>query len=739
MADIAERVDTSDLGQLAKLHETVQHIEGLCSELSDQVGSVFVPLCKLIAQVDEDIILESCSDPHGSLNAMCKTIKELGQLTLDQQTQSDVELLTRVLAELEEATGQKGQASSALTGEEQAGSQAPQPQAFSDDDEADVEIEYVQQPLQISDQELEYVQSFMTECQEHLENVETLLLTIEQTPDDLEQLNELFRPFHTIKGMAGFLNLTDIGALTHEAENLLDLSRKGKLRLSPAIIDVIFETVDVLKVQIGAIGEYLVEPNGQVIPQPDITELLRRVRAASTGKTVLPTLMPKLDGDGTKPIGEILVEDGRATPEAVEFALRKQATDDRPVGQILTDMGAVKTRDVSKALRKQKAVQETIRVDTAKLDGLVNMTGELVIAQSQVSQNEAVHQDARLVALTEQLFKITRDVQEIAMSLRMVPIAQTFHKMSRVARDIARKADKKIEFVIEGEDTELDKNVIQEIADPLMHMVRNSVDHGIETPDKRTQLGKPATGIVKLKAYHQGGSIMIEVTDDGAGLDRDKLLKKAIEKDMVSPDAQLNDQQVYQFIMVAGFSTAEKITDISGRGVGMDVVRRNIENLRGKIEIRSAVNEGSTFVIRLPLTLAVIDGMIIRSGSRRFILPTLNIVQSLLPEPDQLSTVQGKGRILNLRGELYTLISLAEVFGISDGATDPTKGMVVIVQAETQKIGIVLDEILDQQQVVIKSLGERFGKAKGVSGAAILGDGTVGLIIDPNALIDYQD
>jgi two-component system, chemotaxis family, sensor kinase CheA len=270
-------------------------------------------------------------------------------------------------------------------------------------------------------------------------------------------------------------------------------------------------------------------------------------------------------------------------------------------------------------------------------------------------------------------------------------------------------------------------------------MIRNSVDHGVEMPEDRIKAGKPETGTVKLRAYHQAGNIVIEIIDDGKGLDREVLVRKAIEKGVINPDAQLTEQQAFNLIMAPGFSTAEKVTDISGRGVGMDVVKKNIDKLRGKVEIRSTKGVGTTFTIRLPLTLAVIDGMIIRIGSQKFVLPTLSIVQSLSPTPDQIKTVQGRNQILNLRGEIYPLINLGRIFNLPDAAQDATQGMVVIAQAEDQQVGLILDELLGQQQVVIKSLGDRFKRISGITGGAILGDGTIGLILEPAGLLEvYQ-
>jgi len=746
--DIAAKVDPTDLCQLAKMHECAQQIEKQCANLPETIDSLLLTICQWIAQSSENIILEEIADTQACLNQMRSVIKRLAEMQLDADCWADVDVLQELAGQLKgEDRGPKQQADepspaeepsqadtqSKPTEQQPAGEEPPPAQA------AGLEpVDYTSEPLLISDEELEYVKSFVDESQEHLEGIETSLLSVEQSPDDLDQINELFRLFHTIKGAAGFLNLKDVNMLTHMVESLLDLARKGKLRLTPAMIDVIFEALDVLKVQIKEISEYIAKPTGQAVPQPPIASLLERIHDVANGKPNEPPPGEKPQGQARQPIGEILVDEGRATPELVEFALQKQREGEtKPIGELMTSMGAVKARDVDQALRKQKGIQATaIRVDTGKLDNLISTVGELVIAQSQVAQNEDIKPASKLGTLVEQVSKITREVQEISMSLRMVPIASTFQKMGRIARDIARKRNKQIDFVTDGEETELDKNIIQEISDPLMHMVRNAVDHGIESPDVRVQKGKPAKGTVKLNAFHQGGSIIIEVSDDGKGLDKDVLIQKGIEKGLIEPNAQLSDEQIYQLIMTPGFSTAESVTDVSGRGVGMDVVKRNIDKLRGKIEIQSVKDQGSTFTIRLPLTLAVIDAMIVRAGERKFIIPTLLIHQALVPTPQQIHTIQGKGKIINLRGQLHPVIALADAFGIAGAAKDPTQGIVVIVQAEDKKIGIVLDELLGQQQVVIKSLGHVFHKLRSISGGAILADGTVGLILEPAGLLD---
>lgn len=595
---------------------------------------------------------------------------------------------------------------------------------------------YVSEPLMLDLNEAEHLEGFLDEAAEHMDAIETGLLEVEADPTDTGKINELFRPFHTIKGIAGFLNLRDINRLTHEIETILDLGRKNELKITAATVDLILQSVDVLKAQLAAIRAYLAAPTGGPCPQPAVAEIMTRLRQAArpgSGGNDAAAPRPKL--------GQILVAEGAVAESDVQSALNDQKGapgSPRKLGEILVERGAAAPGEVEKALVQQAAgaplADTSIRVDTAKLDLLVDAVGELVIAQSMVSMTEAVTQNEKLHRNVSQVTKIVRDVQETAMAMRMVPIGQTFQKMRRVVRDVSRKAGKQVELTIAGEDTELDKNVIQQMSDPLVHMVRNAVDHGIESPEGRRQAGKPEVGQVFLNAYHQGDSIVIEIRDDGRGLDRDKLIAKGIERGLITPDDQLSDQQVYAMILQSGFSTAEQVTDISGRGVGMDVVRRNVEQLRGKIEIQSEKGRGSTFLIRLPLTLAIIDGMLVKVGEERMIIPTILIEQSLRPERKQITSVQRRGAMLQVRGELCPLVQLAALFGAGE-AIDPCEHLVVLVQCEGQKVALVVSELIGQQQVVIKTLGQRFKHVRGVSGAAILGDGRVGVILEPTGVL----
>ena len=377
-----------------------------------------------------------------------------------------------------------------------------------------------------------------------------------------------------------------------------------------------------------------------------------------------------------------------------------------------------------------------VKLDTRKLDALVDLMGELVIAQSMVVQHPVVQaqEDRDLERHLRQLSRITTDLQHNAMSLRMVPIRSVFQKMTRLVRDLATAQHKQVQLHLSGEDTELDRNIVEELADPLLHMMRNAVDHGIESPADRTAQGKTAQGNIHLHAAHQGGGILIRMRDDGKGLDSQKILAKALQRGLVPADSAPSEKDIYNLIFLPGFSTADTITDISGRGVGMDVVRGSINRLRGRIDIESVPGEGTTFNIFLPLTLAIIDGMLVGVGSERFILPTLTIRESLRPQPGMVFTVQGKGEVISVRGKLIPLVRLSDKLGIGGAASDPCEGIVMVVDSGARHRALLVDSLLGKQEVVIKSLGETFKHHKGMSGAAILGDGRVALIIDPDAV-----
>ena len=520
-------------------------------------------------------------------------------------------------------------------------------------------------------------------------------------------IDVIYRTFHTINGNAGMFGFSEIRSIAGFAEAIVEKIRTEDTIIPRQTVEIIREAAEEIKGFIDA----------------------REVGSPGEGE---------VEGETFKRLGEILVEMGELTNEQLEQALKGQ---DKPLGEILLKEGLVGEQKIEKALEKQKALSSSshaaIRVDTAKLDSLVNMVGELVITQTMLNHNDSIKslRDNNLSKIISQLDKITREVQDNVMSIRMLPVKATFQKLIRLARDISKKGGKSVNVRVEGEETELDKTVIDEIGDPLVHIVRNAIDHGIEMPDERKRDGKDSAGLLELRAFHQGGNIVIEIRDDGKGLDKDAIIKKAIQKGLIADSKSVAEEDIFNLIFLPGFSTAKTVTDLSGRGVGMDVVKRNIQKLRGKVEIHSVKGKGSAFTIKLPLTLAVIDGMVVKVGEDKYILPTVSIVESLRPERGQVSTVQGRGEMVNVRGELYPLIRLHELFDVEPVNRNPWEAMVMQVEGEGKTTCILVDELVGQQQVVIKSLGESFKKIKYVSGGAIMGDGRVGLILDTGGLI----
>ena len=394
-------------------------------------------------------------------------------------------------------------------------------------------------------------------------------------------------------------------------------------------------------------------------------------------------------------------------------------------------------RDGDKLVVAPHGEATSIRVGVEKVDTLINLVGELVITQAMLAQTSTQIDPVlyeKLLNGLAQLERNTRDLQESVMSIRMMPISFVFSRFPRVVRELADKLDKQVELRTEGEATELDKGVIEKLADPLTHLVRNSLDHGIESPDVRRAAGKPAKGVITLRAFHQGGNIIVEVVDDGAGMERERLLAKARERGIAAPDS-MSDQDVFQLIFEAGFSTAAQVTDVSGRGVGMDVVRRNIRAMGGKVEISSFPGAGTRIRIRLPLTLAILDGLSVSVGGEMFIVPLTYIIESLQPAAADLKTVRGRGRVVQVRGEYLPLVALHEVFNLQPLVAEVHKGIVVILEVEGRKTAMFVDALVGQHQVVIKSLETNYRRVQGVSGATIMGDGRVALILDAAGLV----
>jgi two-component system chemotaxis sensor kinase CheA len=541
-------------------------------------------------------------------------------------------------------------------------------------------------------QDPELIGDFINEAGEHLATIESQILILERDPTAHDPLHAAFRGFHTIKGLAGFLDLGDIRDVSHEVETLLDRARNQELLLTPAVIDVVLESADYLKRAIAWVQAGL---SGKAGDPPAFDALLQKVLAILEGKQEIPGA------------------------EVIAIAEAKPAEVAKP-----------------NAPTKEQEVTFSLRVDAGKLDYLMDMVGELVIAQSMITHHPEIGalQNGPLQRNMQQLGRITAEVQRVAMSMRMTPMSQLFGRMNRLVRDLTRKNGKIVRLDLKGEETELDKTIIEQIADPLMHMVRNSLDHGLEGPQERVASGKPAEGRLTLSASHQAGNILIEITDDGRGLNTEKILKKARDRGLVGEGQNLSENEIFFLIFEPGFSTAEVVTDVSGRGVGMDVVRRQITGLRGRIEIQSACGRGTTFLLRLPLTLAIIDGLIVGVGSERYIMPINSVREMLRPTADLIFTVEGRAEMAMVRGELLPIVRLDRRFGIAGARQNPAEALFVVVEAQGRRFCLLVDEMLGKQEVVIKNLGDAFRHIAGISGGAILGDGRVGLILDVNGV-----
>jgi two-component system chemotaxis sensor kinase CheA len=700
LGDLTERLlaslvalDPNDLPALADMHTQCQTIRQQAGALEARQAQGVQQLTETAERLLTQVILRESGTE--ALEALGRTVAELQQI-VSQAVGGEREPVARAQVETLPAAPAADASPSAVEAAEQVQS-LPNGVGGAESSSAP--------PGQLNSDDLPLLTEFIVESRGHIETAEAAVLKVEEQPDDIEAINAIFRSFHTVKGVAGFLNLTEIGSLAHSAETLLDLARKGELRPSPAMVDVILEAIDLLKEMVNRL-EQEVGVGRLPGPEPRLAGVLNRLKAATAA------------GSGVR-------AESYAAQSATEASSRSETNQrsgsggvDRPP----TGMPA----------------EATVKVATDRLDSLINMVGELVIAESMVRQSVSglLGADQRLARNVAHLGKITRELQGLSMSMRMVPIQGVFQKVTRLVRDLARKACKEIEMVSSGGETELDRNVVEAISDPLVHMIRNAVDHGIEPPEERVHAGKPRCGRIDLRAFHQGGSIVIQISDDGRGLNKRKILRKALDSGLIREGQEPSEQEIFALIFHPGLSTADRVTDVSGRGVGMDVVKRNIEALRGRVEIASVEGRGTTFTVRLPLTLAVIDGLIAKVGPENYIIPLINIEQSLRPTARQLSMVQGRGEMCMVRGSLLPLYRLHRLFNVRGAVEDPTEALLVIVQNNQRRACLLVDRIVGQQQVVIKSLGERIGKIQGITGGAILGDGNISMILDVPSLME---
>ncbi len=585
------------------------------------------------------------------------------------------------------------------------------------------------------DENRELLAEFYAEAVDHLQQIEAALLALEHQPDNPEALNSIFRSFHTIKGNAGFLQLMPMHKLAHEVESLLDLARSQKLLLNSEIITEILRSRDALQAQVQQVAVALESGRlpDQIIP---VSHLISAVKRLASGAPAGDVCVLPAPAAKSAPVAVATADEPAA--EGVSNVVPLPVAPAAVVNPVKAAVNAVKagaTPDNNAG--KNSSSNATVRVSTEKLDSLMDVVGELVIVQSQLIETarEIGPNGTMLQRNVTQLSRITKELQHTAMALRMIPIKPTFQKMERLVRDLASDLGKKVNFTTSGEDTELDRTVVEQIGDPLVHMVRNAMDHGLEPVAERIAKGKSEAGSVHLHAYHQGSNIVIELRDDGRGIDPDKIYKKAVEKGVIAAGAVMTRDEILALIFAPGFSTAEKVTSVSGRGVGMDVVKRNIQKLRGIVDISSEVGQGSVFKIRLPLTMAIIDGLVVRVGTDRFILPTTSVQVALRPARGAITTVQGQGELIEVRGRLLPLHRLHRRFGIPSDTENPWEGIVVIVETSGRQSALFVDEMISKQEVVIKSLGAFMQGLPGVAGAAILGDGNIALILDPGSLL----
>ena len=635
----------------------------------------------------------------------------------------------------------------------------------------------------------EILQDFLVESFELVEKLDEDLVELENTPEDLELLNGIFRVAHTVKGASSFLNFDVLTHLTHHMEDVLNKARHGDLIITPDIMDVVLESIDLMKALLNIIRDTSADAG------IDVSACVARLDkvAGGTGEVETPVSdapaaaeetpvdeetpsdEDELDYDNMNPdeleaeIERLLnerqeedkakrkakIEAGESVPEAPPAPEEESEAkpEPKPAPVAPTPPPAVvkpETKDsgakaAAPAPRAPAAVEQTIRVDVKRLDHLMNLIGELVLAKNRLIKiNDDVEERYEGEEFLEELNQVvsivslvTTDLQIAVMKTRMLPIGKVFNKFPRMIRDLTRELNKKIELEISGEDTELDKSIVEEIGDPLVHIIRNSCDHGIEVPDIRIAAGKPETGTIALKAYNEGNQIVIQIDDDGKGLDANMLKNKALEKGLISEKEadSMSDKEAFSLIMRPGFSTAAAVTNVSGRGVGMDVVKTNIEKVNGIIDIESEKGMGSSMRLKIPLTLAIIQALLVGVQEEHYAIPLASVLETVRISKDEIYTVEGRS-VMRLRDDVLSLVHIGDIFEVERILDSSEHAYVVVLGLGTSKLGLIVDTLVGQEEIVIKSLGEYLKGIEGIAGATIRGDGGVTLICDVVALMD---
>ena len=613
----------------------------------------------------------------------------------------------------------------------------------------------------------EITEDFLVEAFELIDKMDQDLVELENNPDDLELLNSIFRVAHTVKGSSSFLNFSVLTELTHHMEDVLNKARKDELKITPEIMDVILESVDMMKALLENIRDEGTDECGI-----DITDICKRFDAISNGESLesnenngknnntLSDEQPQEEHSilEQKDLSELTDEEVEAEIQRLlaqkqkEKEQKKKKSQNKPQKQDKKEIKNTKAnplkpknKETNKEKKNSSAPEQTIRVEVSRLDSLMNLIGELVLGKNRLLKiyddvEERYEGEKFLEELNQVVSSIslvTTDLQIAVMKTRMLPISKVFNKFPRLVRDLSRELNKEIELIMSGEETELDKSIIEEIGDPLVHMIRNSCDHGIESPEERKQKGKDPKGKVYLKAYNEGNQIVIEIKDDGAGMDPEFLKMKALDKGIVSEKEveNMSDKEAYGLIFKPGFSTAAKVTGVSGRGVGMDVVKTNIEKLNGIIDIESTLGEGTTFKLKIPLTLAIMQALLVSVQEEFFAIPLSSVLETVRIKLDEIYTIDGKN-VLKLRDEVLPLARLSDMFDVKRIMNSSEQVYVVVIGIAENKLGIIVDGLVGQEEVVIKSMGEYLQGIEGIAGATIRGDGGVTLITDVSSMME---
>ncbi len=618
--------------------------------------------------------------------------------------------------------------------------------------------------------EIELKKGFLDEAAQMLTDSEQCFLELEANPSDRPTLEKIFRIAHNIKGSSKAVGFDQLGSFTHEFESLFLKVKNAEITITPGVISLLLRCNDQIKTIIDGLKDDLAATF-------ELEDLLVEVRNATAGKLsespaeaevlspeAVEEVMAEIEAapveevEAEEPVEEVFVSgelsaEDRALLETFNSGLSAPApvaaAPEAPIAPVVPIMAAAAEKSKTEAAKAKPAAaaaapatsgasEESIRVSLARLEKLINFVGEMSILQS-VLQEQALSSESQLLIKTSaQMGKVCKEVQDISMSLRMVPVKQTFQKMQRIVRDTSSILGKKVQLILEGEETELDKTVLEAIGDPLVHLVRNSVDHGIESAENREKSGKSEMGTVWLRAFHQSGKLVLEVKDDGGGINGQKLLAKAIEKGVLKPGTTLSDKDAVNLIFHPGFSTKSEVSEVSGRGVGMDVVKTNIEQLQGEVTVETEIGKGTTLRIQLPLTLAIIDGMIVenRVGTKteRFVVPLSHVHESVKPKPGELHLKTGIGEVLQLRGEVMPTFRLSNLLG-KGGKGENKEQIALIFRNQETPFAVMVDDILRQQQVVVKQLSIELKSTKGFSGSAILGDGKPALILEMPELV----